>query len=154
MTQATCGEKGLFCSYMHITVHYKSSKGSKSSWEGAETDPNGVLLTDLVSMACSISFLIASRTASTEIATPTMGCTVPINHYGNAYRFAYSPVLWTVITELHNYQMGKRHWNNAPKNVTLVYISGNDTTSLASTSNLSNIDCTWVWRRFPALSNL
>lgn len=62
MTKAIWGGKGSFGLHFHITVHHRSQdRNSNKAGADAETH-GGVLLTGLLSMACSDCFLVQPGT--------------------------------------------------------------------------------------------
>ena len=80
--KASWGRKGLFVFDFHIAVHHGRKSGRELKHgrileAGAEADYKVVLLTGLLPLACSVCFLIKSRTHSPGMTPPIMGWVLP-----------------------------------------------------------------------------
>jgi len=73
----------LYSSHFHIAVHSQRKSGQeltegRNLEAGADAEAmEGVLLTGLLSLACSGCFVIELRTTSQGMAPPTMGWAIP-----------------------------------------------------------------------------
>lgn len=81
-TKSCLERKGLLtCLSPHLTVYRNQGKSNQEAGgSNRHRDHGGVLLTSLLSLACSASFVIAPRTTSPGVAPPTMFWDLPNNH--------------------------------------------------------------------------
>ena len=101
-TKATCGGKGFFSSYFHITVHHRRKseqklQQSRNLEAGADAEATEeCCLLACSPMACSTCFIIKLGTTSPGVAPPTMGWALPHQSLIKKmpHRLAYSPILW------------------------------------------------------------